>query len=194
MSRWARFHARFDGVLMGAPVCSAHQPVADSADADTLLSALRLLCPAGASAEPRFASAGHTLAPLPAARAQQQAWLNHQMLQLDGTLHMMQLGGAGRQRLHRLAIKLRELLHSGPAAAGLPWDCGWLNSTAAAQAQAARFVPRRPTLMVAWQLLPATLAPMQAALQQRSPTYAHPVRLWVFDAPVAGVRDAPQPL
>ncbi len=193
-SRWVRFHARFDDTLMGAPVWSAQQPVADCADADALMRAFRVLCPAVASAEPGFASAGHTLAPLPAARAQQQAWLNHQMLQLDGTLHMLQLGGAGRQRLHRLATKLRELLHSGPGASGLPWDCGWLNSTAAAQAQAARFIPRRPTLMVAWQLLPTTLGPMLEALQHRRPTYAHPVRLWVLNGPLAGAGAGPLPL
>lgn len=180
---------------MGAPVWNAaHQPVANCADADTLSRALRVLCPAIASAKPGFASAGHVLAPLPAARAQQQAWLNHQMLQLDGTLLMMQLDGAGRQRLHRLAIKLRELLHSGPAAAGLPWDCGWLLETAAAQARSVQFMPRRPTLMVAWQLLPTTLAPMLEAFQHRSPAYAHPMRLWVLNAAVAGAWAAPRPL
>ena len=196
--RWARFSARFDAVLMSAPVPPVQgpvtQPPAGCADADALLCTLQRLCPADASAERGFFSVGHTLAALPLARAQQQAWLQHQLLALDGTLHMLQLGGAGRQRLHRLAIKLQELLHSGPAAVALPWDCGWLHATLAAQAQTLRFMPRRPTLMVAWQLPPTALAPMLAALQQRSLTYVHPVRLWVLNAPTAAAWAAPQPL
>ena len=186
-SPWARFSARFDDVLLCAPVPGlAVQPPTDCADAGVLRRALQGLCPPGAPAAPGFATACHTLAVAPAARAAQQAWLTQQLLALDGTLHMLQLGGAGRQRLHRLSIKLQELLRSGPAAAGLPWDCGWLNTGTAAQAQAARFLPRRPTLVLAWQLPPATLAPLQAALQRRSAAYAQPVRLWVLNAPVDG--------
>jgi hypothetical protein len=194
ISKWARFHARFDDVLMSAPAWGAHQTVADCADAGALAQALGALCPAGASSRPGFACAGHTLAPLPAARAQQQVWLNQQLLLLDGTLHMLQLGGPWRQRLHRLAIKLQELRHSGDGTSGLPWDCGWLNTTAAAQAQAERFIPRRPTLMVAWQLSADTVSPLRAVMQQRRANYAHRVVLWVLDAPAVHGSAVPQTL
>lgn len=184
---WARFSARFDDVLLRAPLPGdSAPPTADCADVGQLQRALQGLCPPGAPAAPGFATARHTLAPTPAARAGQQAWLTHQLLLLDGTLHMLQLGGVWRQRLHRLAIKLQEGLHGSAAAPGLPWDCGWLNTTAAAQAQAARFIPRRPTLMLAWQLPPSTLAPLQATLQARSAACTQPMRLWVLDAPGVG--------
>ncbi len=184
--RLTRFSARFDDVLMCAPAAAAAaQPPTDCADADALLRAIPGLCPAGAAAAPGFASASHTLAALPAARAQQQAWVNHQLLALDGTLQMLQLGGPLRQRLHRLNIKLQELSRSGPPAAGLPWDCGWLNTTAAAQSQAARYFPRRPTLILTWQLPTSTLQPIAAALQARQAEFGHPVRLWVLSTPAS---------
>ncbi len=116
----------------------------------------------------------------------QRAWVQHQMLKLDGTLHMQQLGGALRQRLHRLAVKLHETAAVGticPDSVSGPWDCGWLNSGPAAEAQAARFAPRRPTLVVAWGLQQPVLETFQAALAQGQQRFTHPVRLWVLDLP-----------
>jgi len=154
------------------------------ADADELQRALGALC------QPRrpFMTASHTLAAAAHQRQRQQAWLQQQLLTLDGTLHMLQLGGPWRQRLHRLAIKLQEAVASAkesPAGpwSHSPWDCGLLKTDPAALKQAAHFTPRRPTLMVAWELPPESLAPLVATLQQRESSFARPVRLWVLDRP-----------
>lgn len=185
VGRLARLRARFDSSLLTAPSAAGLQapPAAPPAcvDAALLQQALATLCagPAG------FASARHPLAPGAAQQAQQLNWLNHQLLHLDGTWHLQQLGGPWRQRLHRLAVKLREVAAAG-AVPGGPWDCGFVNGGTDVAAHADAFKPRRATLMVAWQLPPATLLPLQAALQAR---HGHggglPVRLWVLQALVS---------
>jgi hypothetical protein len=172
---WARFSARFDDVLLTPPV-DAGGPAGPAALADELTLALAALCKPGAS----FAMARHTLAAAPEQRAFQKARLQRQMLELDGTLDMQQLGGPWRQRLHRVAIKLRESAAAGSTADG-PWDCGFVNGGAGAAARAASFVPRRPTLMVSWQMPAGELRPLQAALQARQAGFALPVRLWVLE-------------
>lgn len=178
-----RFSARFDDLLLRAPQADRASPGAPvCADAAALESALLVLCQLG----PRYASASHTLAATPDLRALQQLWLQQRLLALDGTLHMQSLGGPWRQRLHRLAIKLLEAAGSGAAQAGAPWDCGFLQTTPAALQRAEQFfLPRRPTLMLAWQLPARTLQPFAAALYARRVAYAQPVRLWVLKAPIA---------
>ena len=174
-----RFSARFDDVLLQAPQAGPTSLDAPAcADALALECALAALCQPG----PRFASASHTLAATPAARALQRAWITQRLLALDGTLHMQSLGGPWRQRLHRLAVKLREAAGDNTAV----WDCGSLIETPSALHQAEHvFLPRRPTLMLAWQLPLSTLQPFAAALQARQTGYAHAVRLWVLNAPAA---------
>ena len=177
---WARLSARFDSVLLQAPVAgTAPLPLADAPADHGLQRSLQALCQTG----PPFDVAHDALAGQPELRAQQQAWLQHQLLVLDGTLHMQQLGGPLRQRWHRLAIKLRETWASADAAPGGPWDCGLLNTGPAALARAQQFTPRRPTLMVAWGLQPPTLALMLDSLRQRQDSFAQPVRLWALTSP-----------
>ena len=178
-----RLTARFDNTLMQAPPFCAAGAVASistgtCADAAALDSGLLALCQGG----PGFASASHPLAATPEQRAQQLLWLQQQLLALDGTLHMQSLGGVSRQRAHRLALKLRETVFSSSTAAS-PWDCGLLRTTPAALHQAAFFTPRRPTLMVGWQLPAGSIEPFAAALQSRQQAWAHPVRLWLLQAP-----------
>ncbi len=177
-SRWARFSARFDDVLLTPPT-DVGAPADPAAGADDLALALAALCNPG----PAFAQARHTLAAAPEQRALQKARLQRQMLALDGTLQMQTRGGPWRQRLHRLALKLRESTAVGTATSG-PWDCGFIKGGADAAARAAAFVPRRPTLMVAWQLPASVLLPLQAALQARHGSYVLPVRLWVLEDPL----------
>jgi hypothetical protein len=176
---WARFSARFDDELLTPPV-DAGAPAGPGALADELALALAALCKPGAA----FAIARHTLEAAPDQRALQKARLQRQMLALDGTLDMQQLGGPWRQRLHRLAIKLRESAAPGSGTGG-PWDCGFVNGGAGAAASAASFMPRRPTLMVAWQMPAGELLPLQAALQARQGRFALPVRLLVLEETLA---------
>lgn len=178
----ARFSARFDSVLLMAPQ-GGPTPAAPCADAPALQALLTALTSVRQPSPP-YASASHTLAATPDMRALQQLWLQQRLLALDGTLHMQGLGGPWRQRRHRLTIKLREAAGSNATQAGAPWDCGFLRDTPAALRQAeAYFVPRRPTLMLAWQLPARTLQPLAAALQARQADYGHAVRLWVLDVP-----------
>ena len=172
-----RFGVRFNDVLLQAPQAGTPDAQAPPcADAPALELALAALCQPG----PRYASASHTLAATPAERVLQQAWVTQRLLALDGTLHMQSLGGPWRQRLHRLTLKLHEAA-GGSAAV---WDCGSLINSAAALRQAEGvFLPRRPTLMLAWQLPPATLRHIAQALQARQAAYPQAVRLWVLNAP-----------
>ena len=181
--RLARLRARFDRALLTEPQATAGtlattwQPALTS----DLQAAATVLCAGG----PGFVASRQVLAAQPAQRAQQQAWLNHHLLALDGTLHMQALGGPWRQRLHRLALKAREFSADldGAHAPARPWDCGFLNTGAGATAAAQAFEPRRPTLIVAWQLPADLQAPLLTALQARSSVYPLPVRLWVLEAP-----------
>lgn len=178
--RWARLRLRFDSALLTEPPGTGTPKVTPACvDGQALQRCLTALCAGGAG----LATAHHRLAADVALRAQQKAWLDHQLLALDGTWHMQSLGGPWRQRVHRLGLKWREFMATGAAPVG-PWDCGYLNTGADAAAHATAFVPRRPTLIVAWQLPAAALAPLQVALQARSCAYSLPVRLWVLDAPL----------
>ncbi len=178
---WARFSARFDDVLLQAPeACAAWVPPSDCPDVDGLRRALGTLCQPG----PPFLMASHSLAATAEQRARQKLWLQHELLRMDGTLHMQQLGGRWRQRQHRLAVKLRELLASPEEPPGGPWDCGLLRTDPAALGQAALFTPRRCTLMVAWEPTAQTLTSLINSLQQREARFARPVRLWVLSGAV----------
>lgn len=179
----ARFSARFDNCLLQAPPfdAAASDDAVAAADTAALNASLLALCRGGA----RWASASHPLAAAPEQRAQQQLWLQQQLLALDGTLHMQSLGGPWRQRVHRLALKLRESGLTDGAAAS-PWDCGLLRATPEALQQAACFAPRRPTLMVGWQLPACAAQPFVDTLQTRQHTWGHPVRLWLLQAPPGG--------
>ena len=178
---WARFSASFDDVLLQAPDADApSMPSSDCPDVDGLLRALGSLCLPGSP----FVMASHPLAATAEQRARQMVWLQHELLRMDGTLHMQQLGGRWRQRQHRLAIKLREVMASPEAPPSGPWDCGLLKTDPAALGQAALFTPRRCTLMVAWEPTAHTLASLIAILQQREARFARPVRLWVLGGAV----------
>ena len=87
------------------------------------------------------------------------------------------------QRWHRVAVKLREVVLGADAARGGPWDCGLLHTDPAALARAQHFLPRRATLMVAWEQPPDVLASVLKNLHQRQGSFARPVRLWVLTSP-----------
>lgn len=74
----------------------------------------------------------------------------------------------------RLAVKWHELWWWRARHARQPWDCGALIDDPEALR---RFVPRRPTLVLAAGLAPERLRDAAALLRARSPAYPQPVRL-----------------
>lgn len=100
---------------------------------------------------------------------------------LDGDEGLQALpAGWPRLRL-RLAVKIAEHLPGRARRRGDPWDCGMLPGTDAALQALQRFVPRRPTLMVADELPPPVLGACTAALAPRAAAFGEPVRLLVIE-------------
>lgn len=83
-------------------------------------------------------------------------------------------------RLWRVRIKLAEALPARAARPGDVWDAGSVIDTPAGLDALARFVPRRPTLVVADGLDDARLGRVLEAIEPRAPTFTRPVRLLVL--------------
>jgi hypothetical protein len=75
---------------------------------------------------------------------------------------------------------LREALWWRARQANDPWDCGFLNTDAAAVAQVQEFFPRRATLIVAQGVPHSLLRGSLAVLQQRQSMFRQPVRVLVM--------------
>lgn len=102
-----------------------------------------------------------------------EAWARR----LDGSEALLALA-PGAQRRWRLWLKLREAAWWLPRRADDPWDAGHLiDSAEAAEQLLERFVPRRPTLLIAGEMKADRLAEIIDALAQRSAGFRHPVRL-----------------
>lgn len=177
--------ARYDAIALRPP-SAVRRPVAPDAWA-----ALQAWCMAGAgpggtpwwrpgaapALQQRYAVAQWSDDP-----AVVQAWA----AELDGTTRLQACAGP----VGRLALRLRTKLDDAcwwrrrrPAD---PWDAGELiDSPAAAQQLQQHFVPRRASLLVAGPMDAQRLADCLAALQRRSASFRHPVRvLLLADAPV----------
>jgi hypothetical protein len=116
----------------------------------------------------------------PPEQAAQQTQLNAFMGQLDGTGLLLACSGPGAGRWLRLHIKLREALWWRARQANDPWDCGFLNTDAAAVAQVQGFLPRRATLIVAQDVPHSLLHERLTVLRERQSMFRQPVRVLVM--------------
>jgi hypothetical protein len=184
--------ARFDSVLLRPP---ASLDLAALTASSNPCRQLRDWCfdGAGAGAAPlllpnAIAAMGQPLsiaawemAP-PPEQASQQTQLNAFMGQLDGTALLLACSGPWAGRWLRLRIKLREAIWWRARHANDPWDCGFLNTDAAALAQLRRFSPRRATLIVAQDLPASTLREVVVTFQEQQNRFGQPVRLLLLTA------------
>lgn len=197
----ATLSARYDGAVMrdappADPAVAADTDPADAAQTSDLDAALRAWCEHGSGDGRAPLWRPWALPDLPeplrvarwAPGAGPPARVEALMRELDRNAELATL--AARSRLAslrlRLAVKWRELRWWRPRHPQQPWDTGYLRGGAQAQAQLARFRPRRPTLMVAQGLPEAELAQVLAALQTAQAMYRHPVRVLLLDPPSPG--------
>ena len=159
---------RFDDTLMLAPDARG---AVDAA----LLAALRAWCEDGAALAPALRVA--SIAP--------HDGLDAAACVLDGSQELARLGpwrGLG----WRLQILWREQAAGHGTQPGDPWDCGWWRDGPLGPAEA--FRPRRATLLMLREPVPAVAAALLATLHSNSPAYARPVRVLVVSAaPMPGV-------
>ena len=175
----ATWRARYDTALMRPPDHDGALPTSVSA-------AWRLWC---------FASTGDGSTPfwrpwlLPQvqqrfvmARAPERAgpWVDALMCDLDGSLQLQAAGGRLAGILLRLRVKLKDMAWWRTRQPGDPWDAGYLHDTPSVRTSLGRFLPRRPTLLVARSPDPAFLARCAQTLSVRQSAFRHPVRLLVL--------------
>lgn len=165
-----RLPRRYDDTLM--------QPPETGGAVDTaLLATLRAWCETGAFPLPAE--------PLRVARIAPHAGLDAVASVLDGSAELASLG-RWRGLAWRVQILWHERVVQRPANPGDPWDCGWWREDSLGAAQA--FQPRRATLLMLRDPVPAAAASLLATLRERSPGYVRPLRvLWVSDLPMTDV-------
>ena len=107
---------------------------------------------------------------------------------LDGNDSLSQLtSGLARWRL-KLRVKIADCAWWRMRKSDHPWDCGYLIENAAAIDHLHRFLPRRPTLLIADELTAGSLAKCVGALHARQHEFRHPVRVLIVDTVVPGWR------
>ena len=114
-------------------------------------------------------------------QAAQQTQLNAFMGQLDGTGLLLACDGPWAGLRLRLRIKLNEALWWRPRQTDDPWDCGFLNTHAAAIDQLRLFLPRRATLIVVQNLPSDLLRAALTSLRERQAVFSHPVRVLLLE-------------
>jgi hypothetical protein len=100
--------------------------------------------------------------------------------QLDGSVELARAGGRWAGWWLRLRVKRNDCLWWRARQVTDPWDCGYLVNEPDVRAALRRFRPRRATLMVltgGWSI--DALRSEIEALNQRSQSFQHPVRLLI---------------
>ena len=104
-------------------------------------------------------------------------------LQLDGTRRLQQ-GGAVAALGLRLQVKAQDLMWWRSRQPSDVWDTGYVPAERAAWQALARFVPRRPTLVVMPALPAEVVQRCLHALLPRSASFEHPVRVLVLGSAI----------
>jgi len=103
-------------------------------------------------------------------------------LERDGSLQLLACHGAASRLALRLKTKLHDVTPWREGQPGDAWDAGFLPGTTAGLEALARFVPRRPTLLVAQGLSTPALRATCALLHSRQRHFGHALRLLLVPA------------
>jgi hypothetical protein len=179
-------HARFDSNALRAPQLSDATGITHPQPA--LRAAIHAWCVQGLQGPPQASLQLAVLAGAPS-RAK-SAWAADMALRLDGS-YALQAAGNGVARLAlRLRVKAQDAAWWRPRRASDFWDCGYLQTSADAQAHLRRFVPRRATLVLLDNVPAAAALGAAQTLWQNQAGFTHPVRMLLLadtstDAPAA---------
>ncbi|NUU36898.1 hypothetical protein [Pseudomonas sp. C2B4] len=100
---------------------------------------------------------------------------------LDGNDRLCALPGEWARLRLRLRTRLQSWVWWRTRKQSDPWDCGYIVEDSAPRTRLSQFLPRRATLLIADQLLPASLEDCIERLNAQRAEFRHPVRLLVID-------------
>jgi hypothetical protein len=100
---------------------------------------------------------------------------------IDGSTRLEKLPGSWARWRVSLCVRVHGCMWWRARQEADPWDCGYLVEDSTARGMLPHFLPRRATLLIADELLPATLLDCISRLSERRTKFRNPVRLLVID-------------